>query len=426
MDQDKKLRIAFVSFEYPPDSSLGGIATYVAQAAQLMYSRGHDVEVFASSLTRNETIRENNILVHWIKESSRDDFPVIAGHIIAKRHQEKPFNVLESPEYYADGRKVVELAFDLPLVVRLHTPSRLIIDMSWPHGQWYGFTRLGKLILATIKVITNKSGAIPKVNPKQYWFEIDSVEKKFTLQANKVVALCNDMKEFAVKKWHIKASKVVLCPNIYHPRNELLTIMPRKIGKTIGYFGRLERRKGVDLWVKAIPSILKKYPDTRFRFVGKSQYYKPGLLFSDWIKDELKQYTENIELVDHVSLDEMPQQYSTVDICVFPSRWENFPNVCLEAMSAGKAVIGSRFGGMAEMLSSKEVGMLVNPFSIPQLVNAASHLLTDNEARIRMGMNARIRVLTEYNPNVIGERMEQIYNEAIDDRFRIPKNFIQE
>lgn len=416
MKQGNKLRIAFVSFEYPPDSSLGGIATYVAQAAQLMHHRGHDVEVFATSLTRQETVLENNILVHWIKESNRDDFPVIAGHAIASRHLESPFDVLESPEYYADGRKVAELVPDLPIVVRLHTPSRLIVEMSWPHGKWYGLTRLGKLWWASVKIIANKTGTIPTLNPKQYWHRIDAIEKRFTQQANRVVALCNDLKDFSIKKWHITANKVVLCPNIYHPQPELLSIKPREIGKTIGYFGRLERRKGVDLWVKVIPTILKQHPDIRFRFVGKSQEFKPGLLFSDWIREELKQYINNIEIVDHVSLNEMPQQYSTVDICVFPSRWENFPNVCLEAMSAAKAVIGSKHGGMAEMLATNEVGVLVNPFSSAELAHAANYLLTHNEERINMGLKARERVLTVYNPEVIGEKMEQIFNDAIADK----------
>lgn len=411
-----QLRIAFVSFEYPPDSSFGGIATYVAQAAQLMHSRGHDIEVFASSSTRNESVIENGILVHWIKETNRNDFPIIAGHRIADRHSLHSFDVIESPEYYADGFKAIELVPNLPLVVRLHTPSRLIINMSWLHSKTYAFMRLGKLLTALAKLVMNKVGSMPKVNPMQYWQEVDVLEKTFAQKADRVVALCNDLKIFAERDWKIASSRLTICPNIYHPRPELLAIEPNKNGKTIGFFGRLERRKGVDLWVKAIPSIIKKYPETRFRFVGKSQEYAPGQPYIDWIKKQLEPYLNCIDFVDHVPLDEMPSQYSKVDICVFPSRWENFPNVCLEAMSAGKAVIGSKHGGMAEMMPTREFGMLVDPFVTSEIIAAVCFLLENPSERISMGVKARERVLMTYNSNIIGNRMEQIFKEAIDHK----------
>ncbi|MBU3676888.1 MAG: glycosyltransferase, partial [Chitinophagaceae bacterium] len=229
-----KLRVAFVSFEYPPDSGWGGIATYVAQAAALLKTRGHEVEVFASSPTRNNTTEEQGILIHWIKENNRDDFPVIAGHRMAERHALAPFDVLESPEYYADGRKAVELIPELPLVVRLHTPSRLIIDMTWPHPWYYPLTRLKELVHSFLLICFNKSGKMPVVNPKQYWNTIDLTEKKFTRRANRVVALCADLKEFARQTWKIDEQRVVVSPNVYHPKENLLALQPNPSGCTFG------------------------------------------------------------------------------------------------------------------------------------------------------------------------------------------------
>ena len=407
------LRIALVSFEYPPDSGFGGIATYVAQADALLTARGHEVEVFASSTIRNHCERVDGITVHWILEHNRDDFPVIAGHRIAERHKQQAFDVLESPEYFADGRKASELIPNLPLVVRLHTPSRLIIEMSWTHSHYYPLTRIRALIKSFLMICFNKSGKIPIVNPKQYWYLIDQTEKKFTQKADRVVALCHDMKLFAQRYWKIDPSRLVVSPNVYHPNKQLLAIQPNRNGMCFGYFGRLERRKGVDLWVKAIPGILKQFPDARFRFVGKSMNYSPGITYIQWIKSYLKDYLDRIEFIDHVPLNEMPHQYEVVDICVFPSRWENFPNVCLEAMSAGKAVLASHFGGMAEMLPDRMFGLTINPFKTSELVDAACRLLNNPDERIRMGLAARERVMKEYNHNRIGLEMETIYQEAI-------------
>lgn len=407
------LRIALVSFEYPPDSGWGGIATYVAQAAALLKARGHEVEVFASSAKRNTTVEEQGILVHWIKENNRDDFPIIAGHRIAERHALAPFDVLESPEYYADGRKAIELLPNLPLVVRLHTPSRLIMDMTWPHPWYYPLKRFKQLLHSFLMICLNKSGQVVKVNPKQYWLKIDQTEQTFTRQANRVVALCSDLKTFALNSWKIEADRIVVSPNVYHPKENFLAIKPNPTGFTFGYFGRLERRKGVDLWVKAIPGILKRFPEARFRFVGKSLNYSPGLTYVQWIKQYLKSHLDRIEFVDHVPLSEMAQQYEQVDVCVFPSRWENFPNVCLEAMSAGKAVIASQFGGMKEMIPDNRFGLTVDPFNTQELIRAACVLLQDADARIAMGLAARNRVQEEYNQARVGQEMETIYINAI-------------
>jgi glycogen synthase len=55
------MKIAFISYEYPPDTAVGGIATYVYHAAKMMNERGHNVEVFAASGKRSCSEVENGI-----------------------------------------------------------------------------------------------------------------------------------------------------------------------------------------------------------------------------------------------------------------------------------------------------------------------------------------------------------------------------
>ena len=128
------MRIAYISYEYPPDSSYGGIATYAAQAARMMARRGHEVEVFASSARRFGRFESNGIVEHWIQETDRQQFGIVAGYVFAARHAEKPFDVLEGPEYNADARKAVELKPTVPLVVKMHTPSLMIETLNAPTG----------------------------------------------------------------------------------------------------------------------------------------------------------------------------------------------------------------------------------------------------------------------------------------------------
>ncbi|KAA6407026.1 MAG: hypothetical protein FRX48_09092 [Lasallia pustulata] len=100
------MHIAFISYEYPPDTAAGGIATYVKQAVSMLASRGHDVEVFTAGRGRGGTEREDGVL----------DFAARIAPVFAARHAEAAFDVLEGPEYRAEARNAVRLVPDIALV----------------------------------------------------------------------------------------------------------------------------------------------------------------------------------------------------------------------------------------------------------------------------------------------------------------------
>ena len=68
------MKIAFISYEYPPDTAYGGIATYIRQVAILLAARNHNVEVFAASCERSGSFRDGKILVHVVAETNRRKF----------------------------------------------------------------------------------------------------------------------------------------------------------------------------------------------------------------------------------------------------------------------------------------------------------------------------------------------------------------
>ncbi|MEM9137307.1 MAG: glycosyltransferase family 4 protein, partial [Cyanobacteria bacterium P01_F01_bin.42] len=126
-----------------------------------------------------------------------------------------------------------------------------------------------------------------------------------------------------------------------------------------------------------------------------------------------------VEFTGKVSLHEIPQYLEQTDICVFPSLWENFPNVCLEAMAAGRGVVGSSAGGMAEMLDNGRVGMLVPPDNSDAIANAIMALLSSPEQRMEFGRKARARIISEYSLEGLGQHLERSYQRAIRRRQQI-------
>jgi len=182
----------------------------------------------------------------------------------------------------------------------------------------------------------------------------------------------------------------------------------------VGFVGRLERRKGIETLTAAIPSILAAVPEAKMRFIGTTlSHPESGIAYDKWIQHKMPDHANSLEFAGKYPLDRMAEAYDTLDICVFPSLWENFPNVCLEAMSAGRAVVASRAGGMFEMLDRGRVGRLITPGDSASLAREIIFLLKTPAERIRLGEAARKRVLDTYNENLIGQMMERIYREAI-------------
>lgn len=409
------MRIAFISYEFPPDSSSGGIATYLAQAAGIQARRGHEVEVFAASPSRDETVVQEGIVVHWIREVERVDFGLVAGHRFAARHAEKPFDVLEGPEYNADARKALALVPEVPLVVKLHTPSRLIASISASGGLALKARFLGGNL--KLQLAAWQRGEPPPpfyFSSRQTVQQLDALERAHARRAAIVAPPCHDLCRFAEEAWQIDRDRIRYSPHPYVPPPALLRLEPRDDGQTVGFVGRLERRKGIETLAAAIPLVLRAVPQARFRLIGAAGTHPDsGRRYDEWLREQTRPFADRIDIPGKVDLARMSEAYASLDICAFPSVWENFPNVCLEAMAAARAVVGSSAGGMAEMLDGGQAGRLVPPGDPKALAAAIIALLRAPDERRRLGEAARRRVLECYSEATIGAMMENIYREAI-------------
>jgi glycogen synthase len=401
------MKIAFISYEYPPDTAYGGISTYVYQASKMMHERGHHVEVFSSSPHQGGTESNNGILVHRIKEENRYLFPKLVSELFLKQHKKVRFDVIEGPEFYAEAREIVRAVPDIPLVVKLHTPS-FILD------------RLNSIESSYVTKITRYLGSIRRgVIPINYWSynPRKDIECSHTLDADEIVILTHDMGNQVINLWGLDAKKVVCIPNPYIPSAKLLDIPANTNTNIITFIGRLETRKGVVDLARAIPLVLQRNPNAKFRFVGRSEISPQSKLdMRQYLESMLDKYKESIEFTGSVSPDEIPSILLNTDICIFPSIWENFPNVCLEAMAAARGVIGSSAGGMAEMLNHGEVGRIIPPRNPEKIAEAINELLENPALRVELGKNARNRLLAEYSIERVATMQEASYERAIKRR----------
>ena len=221
------------------------------------------------------------------------------------------------------------------------------------------------------------------------------------------------IRDVICRDWGLAPDQIVVYPNVYQPAPALLALPLESSSRQVTYLGRLEHRKGVITLAHAVPMILAHAPDVRFRFIGRALVSPDPLLdMREYLRRLLAPYAQAVTLEMPVPLEEIPAVLSEAEVCVFPSLWENFPGVCLEAMAAGRGIVGSWAGGMAEMLQD-DTGILIAPNNPHQIADAVLHLLEQPEERRQRGERARARLQSLYGEAQVGAQQEASYLRAI-------------
>ena len=396
------MRIAFVSYEYAGLARGGGIGTYVRNAAAMLAEGGHEVEVFTEGSFGS--IRSGSVLVHSAVTPQRETFAAAVAPVFAARHEAAPFDVMEAAEYGADAAVIVEAYPDLPLVVKLHTPAFLISEINHRFVSW---PRKARYLLG---------GLIRGRRPRPYWVydPATDAERDFALRATEVTSPSQALLDLLRERWGLDPARLAHVPNVFVSPPALLTVPTETRTRRVTFIGKLEIRKGVLDVAEAIPHVLAAVPGAQFRFIGRSiPHPATGEDLKDYLQRQLKDYSGAVEFVDAVPYDEIPAFYADTDVCVFPSVWENFPNVCLEAMASARGVVASSSGGMAEMVTDGETGRLIPSGDIRALANAVIDLLVSPAGRARMGERAREHVRQAYAPDQVVPLQEASYRRAI-------------
>lgn len=214
----------------------------------------------------------------------------------------------------------------------------------------------------------------------------------------------------------LEKKKLVLIPNGVEPhpttaadrlevRSEL-GIHPDSVA--IGAAVRLEPGKGLLHLVGATARLKQRLPGRRIQLVIAGEGSQRGEL-------EAAAQANGMRLGEDVVFlgyrPDVRRLLGAFDIYTLPSLHEAMPLGCLEAMAAGLPVVGTRVGGIGEIVKASETGLLVEPRDVDGLEAALETLVTNEELRRTMGLAGQRRFLAEFTASVMAERTERIYRE---------------
>ena len=160
-------------------------------------------------------------------------------------------------------------------------------------------------------------------------------------------------------------------------------------GPLIVMVARLQRWKGVHVFVEAAAQLRDEYPDIHCVVVGGEHWAEPDY------PAELNAQASSLGLDEHLSFvglqQNVPLWMQAADVLVHASFEEPTGTVIIEGMALGKAVVAARSGGPMEFVEEGVCGLLADAGHADELASAISRLVRDPEERARLGAEARRR-----------------------------------
>ena len=206
-----------------------------------------------------------------------------------------------------------------------------------------------------------------------------------------------------LKEYGFPANKVVYIPNFIDIQN----IQPSSYnGDYILYSGRLSYEKGLKTLIKSI---------------ALNNSSKLLLAGDGPLRMELEEMTKKtnknrVKFLGYINRKKMEEFVGGTSFVVLPSEcYENFPYSILEAFASGKPVVGSRIGGIPELVIDGETGLLFEPGNVNDLAEKMQWMIDHTKERQEMGQRARELVEREYNPELHYKRLMKVYKMALNE-----------
>lgn len=403
------MHIVYTTPEFLTERDCGGLGNYINNISAIFSEKGHKVTILVPSKKKNPIHWNKNVTVMGVCPQK-----VKISHEILRNSQNQDKNLIafRLDHSYAFMQKINEINKEHP------------VDIVQDMGNGFSFYRNRK-----IPLIIRLSDYMP------YWrlaynkdFRMDIKNKDLLLseklglysmrRADAIYAPSQFVAEAVGRKIH---RNVDIIETLYNFRGIQLddSLYREKYEgkKYLLFFGTLGYMKGVHNIAEIIHTFLDKYKDFYFVLFGRdfgAEYMGKGINMIDLVRIKAKEHAGRVLYLPHTF--NKAQLYSVIShayACVLPSRVDNLPNTCIEAMALKKIVIGTNGASFDQLIKDKENGLLIERDSPQSLWNAIEYLMhmpERNKQKMEMEASHSIRRL---EPENVYENVYRFYKSVI-------------
>lgn len=212
---------------------------------------------------------------------------------------------------------------------------------------------------------------------------------RLTLSRSKIVAVGESVKDNLINFFKIDSKRIKVIYNAVQSEeidddyyNDQMMELKSQKNILVGIIGRLSEQKGVDIFIQALRMVKEKIP------------YVKGIIIGDGeLKEYLRRMINELGMANEIFMLGYQEHISTLisqlDLVVMPSRWEGFPLTPIEVFERKKTLVASNIGGINEIVSDQENGLLVPADDVQLFSKAIIRILQDNELRTKLEENGK-------------------------------------
>lgn len=298
-------------------------------------------------------------------------------------HEKARFDIIHQHDFVSNMFTTKKLSQYLPVVLTNHTGEFLLLNRS-------------PITRPVLRYLLNHLSFL--IGPSNELCDVNFLKKK-----GRVAYIANgvDVNEFSPKA-----------------RDEIATMR-----KEMGYnpdisivlcARRWAPTKGVIYFVKALKNILAKHSNVRFLISGNEYYGYPEY------RNEVLSFLEDqdvrafVTLLGDIPHTEIQRYYQIADIVVLPSLMEATSLSGLEAMSCGKALLGTNVGGIPEIIEDEKNGRLIPPENPEEIADAIVGMLHDRKRLNEMGNYGRKLAVERFSWSEVAKKTLAIYEKVCE------------
>lgn len=367
------MHILYITTEYPqPGQAYGGIAEYTHKTAHALVQRGQKVSILhIGQVNRNYT--QNGVDVYEIK--SFDLYKGIDGRL---------------PEQFLRLLRLLASAYKTRQAIKKICKRNKISVIQYPNYLFQGLFLTTKDFPCLVCRVSSYAPLLRSTYGARKTIVRhieDYLEYKSIRNSNKSIIPSKTMKNIYKLYENLDIEVIpTICPRINTKRATKIEVQDKRITsfqnkRYLLYFGSLSKVKGIDILARAIPLIHKKYPDVHFVIVGRDLGIPGAGSVKDYFKSVIGGEGSVVTFINHIGKDLLYPIIKNSYAVVMPSRIDNLPNSCLEAIALGVPIIGSNKSSIDEMIIQKKTGIVFENSSDESLAKAVDWLLSLSERR---------------------------------------------
>ncbi len=173
---------------------------------------------------------------------------------------------------------------------------------------------------------------------------------------------------------------------------------------------RIRPLKNIVGMIKAFAIVIRSSPNAQLRIAGAAE---PAYLSQCQREVEANSLSDNISFLGNLSIDDIQLELSKANCLAIPSFQENAPLTIAEAMAVGVPVVGSKVGGIPEMVEDGKTGLLVDPYDIKDIADAVLKILSDRNLAYSMSQQAKEIAKCRFMASVVCKQTLQVYSEIL-------------